>query len=112
LAIAASHARPDCWSRQDLEAARVEANRDGRPRGLTGPSPQELWNRRSPILDSDRQRFQLAVCAAFAKETPRAYDVGEEIDFKPGLGLEELQQAWPALTRLTVLLPPLRPPSP
>jgi hypothetical protein len=69
LAIAAAHARPDCWSCQDLEAARVEANRDGRPRGLTGPCPQELWNQRAPILDPDRQRFQLAVCAAFADET-------------------------------------------
>lgn len=68
LAIAAAHGRPDCWSCDDLEAARIEANRDARPWGPTGPAPQEQWNTRAAILAPDRQRFGASVAAAFAEE--------------------------------------------
>lgn len=68
LAIAAAQARPDCWTCNDLERARVEANRDGRPWGPTGPSPEERWQTRTPISPLDRQRFIEAAAAAFADE--------------------------------------------
>ena len=68
LCIAAAHDRPDCWMCDDVEAARIEGNRDARPWGPTGPSPEETWNTRLVSSESDRQTFLSAVAVARAQE--------------------------------------------
>ncbi|MGA2498936.1 MAG: hypothetical protein ABSH20_14435, partial [Tepidisphaeraceae bacterium] len=47
--IAAAAGRFGCWSCDDVEAARLEANRQARPQGINGPVPDELWETRCPI---------------------------------------------------------------
>jgi hypothetical protein len=44
----------------DLEAARFRANAS-RPRRLKGRSPEEAWTSRSPLTETERQRFQTTV---------------------------------------------------
>src|SRR5262249_3468566 len=52
--------RPGQWTSADLQAARCRANAS-RPRRLKGRSPEEAWTSRSPLTDTERQRFQTAV---------------------------------------------------
>ena len=59
--VAARAGRPGLWSRMDLQHARDQANELLRPRGPHGPTPQNLWLRRSPITDRQRHRFAAAV---------------------------------------------------
>lgn len=40
-----------------LEAARLQANLTARPWGDRGPTPQEVWNRRTPITQHQRRAF-------------------------------------------------------
>lgn len=54
---AARHGRPGEWTCEDVEAARREANETGRPRGLYGPTPEDLWNGRTPIATIERKAF-------------------------------------------------------
>jgi transposase InsO family protein len=56
-AHAARHGRPGCWTWDDLAAARLEANATARPRGLTGPTPDEAWAARASIPVGDRVSF-------------------------------------------------------
>jgi transposase InsO family protein len=58
---AARHGRLDHWLLDDVEAARLLANCASRPWGVTGPTPQERWDRRSPITPQQRQDFHQAV---------------------------------------------------
>ena len=58
---AARHGRPGQWNCDDVAAARLEANATVRPRGPSGPSPDELWAARSPIGAAERARFELEV---------------------------------------------------
>jgi transposase InsO family protein len=48
---------PGIWTRDDVEAARLEANACSRPRGPLGPSPERLWQERSPLADDERDRL-------------------------------------------------------
>jgi transposase InsO family protein len=54
---AALHGRVGCWTSDDLEAARSQANETGRPWGRTKGTPAEVWASREPVLDVDRRRF-------------------------------------------------------
>jgi transposase InsO family protein len=56
-AHAARRGHPGSWSWDDAAAARAEANAYPRPKGELGPSPNQLWNARSPITQQQRQRF-------------------------------------------------------
>ena len=56
-AHAARHGRPGCWTWDDIAAARLEANATARPRGLNGPTPDEIWETRASILTADRVSF-------------------------------------------------------
>ena len=56
---AARHGRPGQWNCDDVAAAALEANATARPRGPSGPSPDELWAARSPIGAAERARFEL-----------------------------------------------------
>jgi hypothetical protein len=48
----------------DLEQARQSANTLSRPWGHTGPSPDDVWRARSPILPEQRAAFQAEVAQA------------------------------------------------
>jgi DNA-binding transcriptional MerR regulator len=49
------------WTCADVEAARQEANRQARPWGENGPSPQQVWERRQRITTEERERFAAAL---------------------------------------------------
>jgi transposase InsO family protein len=53
--------RPGWWTWDDVEAARAEANATARPQGPSGPTPDESWNARRPVLPAERHLFQAAV---------------------------------------------------
>ncbi|HEV3025157.1 MAG TPA: transposase family protein [Pirellulales bacterium] len=53
--------RPGCWTWDDVEAARAEANATARPQGPSGPTPDESWNARRPVLPAERHLFQATV---------------------------------------------------
>jgi hypothetical protein len=64
MAIQATRAgRPGLWTWDDVEAARLEANATARPRGETGPTPDELWSRRRPTTEAQRRSFVATVAA-------------------------------------------------
>lgn len=54
---AARHGRPGHWTWDDATAARLEANATARPKGPLGPSPDQLWQARTPIAPHQRERF-------------------------------------------------------
>jgi hypothetical protein len=54
---AARRGYPGEWTWADAAAARYEANATARPRGLRGPSAEELWAGRTPIAPEERQAF-------------------------------------------------------
>jgi transposase InsO family protein len=58
---AARHGRPAAWTTDDLALAQAEANATARPRGPTGPTPDEAWTGRQPLTATDRQLFQTTV---------------------------------------------------
>src|SRR6185369_12523060 len=58
-AVLAGH--PGEWSWLDVESARQQANTMARPRGLSGATPEELWNGRQALRAEQRQRFQQEV---------------------------------------------------
>ena len=54
-------AHPTVWTFDDVALARQEANATARPRGETGPTPNELWSQRRPLTNTDRRLFAEAV---------------------------------------------------
>jgi hypothetical protein len=56
-AHASCHGHPAYWTLDDVAAAHDDANHNARPRGPNGPSPNDLWQQRSPITPEERQRF-------------------------------------------------------
>jgi transposase InsO family protein len=58
---AARHGRIDHWAFEDVEAARQLANCASRPWGAARPTPQEAWDRRTPITPQQRQAFRQSV---------------------------------------------------
>ena len=54
---AARHGRPGLWTWDDAEAARLEANATAQPKGPLGPSPDQMWQARTPIAPHERERF-------------------------------------------------------
>jgi len=57
-AHAARHAHPGVWTFDDVSAALEEANAFARPRGVYGPSPNEIWQARSSIATAGRLSFE------------------------------------------------------
>jgi len=55
--IATQHNRPGLWTADDVEGARLLANRTLRPWGHGGPTPEERWNRRTIIGERERKRL-------------------------------------------------------
>jgi hypothetical protein len=58
---AAAEGRPGQWTCDDAEAARLQANETARPRGPSGPTPEESWQGRRPISPQERAAFAEAV---------------------------------------------------
>ncbi len=58
---ASRHGRPGQWTSDDVAAAQQEANATARPRGPTGPTPQESWQGRRPLTSAERTWLQEAV---------------------------------------------------
>jgi transposase InsO family protein len=58
---AASHGRPAAWNADDVAAAHQEANAAARPKGPTGPTPNQLWAQRRPLTLAQRHHFQATV---------------------------------------------------
>lgn len=58
---AARNGHPAYWTFDDVAHAQTEANATARPKGLTGPTPDELWNDRRVITPEQRSHFAAAV---------------------------------------------------
>jgi transposase InsO family protein len=56
--ISALNDRVGEWTCDDVEQAKRQMNRLGRPRGVDGPCPKELWNDRVRLSDNERAVFQ------------------------------------------------------
>jgi len=54
-------AHPGYWTCDDTAAAQTEANATARPKGETGPTPDELWQTRRSITPQERRLFQETV---------------------------------------------------
>jgi hypothetical protein len=52
---------PGFWTSDDTEAARRQANEFHYPHGHDQPTPRDLWQSRSPIHHTERERFHLTV---------------------------------------------------
>jgi hypothetical protein len=59
--LAARNGRPGQWTCDDVEGARLMANETARPKGLHGPTPDEVWAARRPILADERDVFRSTV---------------------------------------------------
>ena len=59
--IAARNNRPGEWTCDDVEQARLQANRTARPKGRSGPVPEEAWQKRQPVTQDMRVDFIMAV---------------------------------------------------
>ena len=55
--FASARARPDAWTSDDVEAARLQANACVRVGGPRGPTPDQLWAARRTIASCERARF-------------------------------------------------------
>jgi transposase InsO family protein len=52
---------PAYWTWDDVAAALSEANATARPHGETGPTPNELWDKRRRLTAEERRLFQETV---------------------------------------------------
>jgi len=57
-ASAARAGHPGCWTWDDVARARLEANTLARPRGKSGPSPEDAWTGRTAITSEERTAFR------------------------------------------------------
>lgn len=66
---ASADGRPGEWTCDDLESARLQANREGRPRkGRPGITPDEAWARRRRFCDEERVALEAAALHASLRE--------------------------------------------
>jgi transposase InsO family protein len=112
---AAANDRPQAWSCDDVEAARLTANAQSRPEGRHGPSAEQLWQTRKPITRADRT----ALCDLVASRLERLLTEAETenplpLDEHDRIKIERQAIAW-ALAEAGLLLvrrrrirPPLR----
>jgi transposase InsO family protein len=69
-AQAVRQGRDGAWSWEDLETARLQANELSRPRGVRGPTPDEMWAARRVVSDEERGAF-LATLTSQQEELAR-----------------------------------------
>jgi hypothetical protein len=58
---ATASGRSTFWTLDDAAAAQAEANATARPKGPTGPTPDDLWAARKKITPEERTFFQASV---------------------------------------------------
>jgi putative transposase len=75
-AAAARAGHPGVWTLDDLATAQCEANFSARPRGLDGPSPELIWQARTPIDDAERHAFRSRLQDELAEAKLRELGVG------------------------------------
>lgn len=68
---AARAGHPGRWTWDDTSGARLEANTLSKPHGINGPSPEQAWQHRMPILTQERDAFAACVHAHLADEKRR-----------------------------------------
>jgi transposase InsO family protein len=56
----ARHDRPGEWTSDDLAAATRQANETARPWGLHGPTREQMWRDREPLLECEAEALQTA----------------------------------------------------
>ena len=71
---------PGVWTSNDVEGARIMANRTRRPWEATGPTPEEAWKKRRRITWEERLRVRRAYQAKLA-----TYDRNPPADFLTGV---------------------------
>ena len=69
---------PGYWTCDDVAAAQTEANATARPKGPTGPTPDQLWQDRRTITPEQRCLFEASVARH-----------REEVDAKEGIAPED-----------------------
>jgi transposase InsO family protein len=67
-AHAARAGHPGYWTWDDTAGAFLEANELSQPYGPNGPSPDESWAARAPILADERRAFRMCFLGHLAKE--------------------------------------------
>ena len=78
---AARRNRPGQWTCDDVEAARLQANETGRPWGWTGPTPNEVFEKRVSITENERRMFLTSHEAYATSERQQCgYDPHDELD--------------------------------
>lgn len=98
---AALAGHPQVWTCADLEAARQEANRQARPWGENGPSPEQVWQQRTPISAEERERFA-ALLKEKLEEVCREQQKAKERD--PGNRTDQAKAQREAISRTLVAL--------
>ena len=61
---AARHDRPEGWTSDDVEHARLLSNATAKPHGVDAPTPDAAWIERTRITTRERARFQAEITAA------------------------------------------------
>ena len=79
LHLAAPLGRAAFFTCDDVEAARLAANRDARPQGPNGPSPDQLWQNRPPVTPDLRQRFLERLAQAKIQEARNLLDPDSQL---------------------------------
>jgi transposase InsO family protein len=69
--LAARDGRAGEWTLDDVEGARLQANETGRPFGASGPVPQDRWNQRRAIEETERDLFREDVRRSLDAERSR-----------------------------------------
>jgi transposase InsO family protein len=78
--LAARMNHPGEWTSNDVEGARIMANRTLRPWGKDGPTPEERWKTRRPISRRERadlkQAYDIQLAEYMQNPPPRTHDDG------------------------------------
>lgn len=66
---AAMAGHPGIWTPEDCNWARQQANRLARPWGPGGPTPQEVWENRTPLSEAERGAFTTLWATVYKEQT-------------------------------------------
>ena len=97
--------RPGEWTRDDIERARLRMNEEGRPRGASGPTPNQIWDGRTRIAAEERRRF-VAQCARYrgASRAQRQHREASAID-RSAIAKTLIDQGFLLVRRRRITLP-------
>ncbi|MFC1582495.1 transposase family protein [Planctomycetota bacterium] len=110
---AARHDRPGEWTCDDVEAARRQANYTARPRGAKGPTPQQMWEKRSMISNAERELFLKTVDEQLRRQIRKHKDEKGEFNAQEAARMERaaiataLKKLGYYVTRRRRIIPPI-----